>query len=289
MHTKSRSPSQEVTGYLIPTLYAWGERTLAKDLAEWEARIQRPDGAFSAPDGVPYTFDTAQVIRGFLTVLNEMPHVEGNLRRACDSVVEQISGDGEVKTPSYALWRTPRGEIFSAYTNLYVLPPMVEAGTRLQEPRYVNVAVRALNYYKSKADLVEFKPSLATFSHIFGYMLEALIDLGEVDLARQGLSQVAAIQRADGAIPAYPGASWICSTGMAQLSLAWYKVGDVERADRAMSYLERIQNRSGGWFGSYGPGATYFPDAEISWAPKFFLDCWLSRKQTVGARGQVRS
>lgn len=287
VHSKSRIPSQEVTGYLIPTLYAWGERTLAKELAAWEAMIQHPTGAFLAPDGIPYTFDTAQVMRGFLSLLDEIPQLESNLRRACEFVATHISKNGEVKTPSYAMWRTPGGGVFSEYTNLYVIPPLLEAGNRLQEPSYVNAALRALSYYMSRDDLVEFKPSLSTFSHIFGYMLEALIDLGEIDLARKGLSQAAAIQRDDGAIPAFPGAEWVCSTGMAQLSLAWYKVGDVEYADRALSYLESIQNRSGGWFGSYGPGAAYFPDAEISWAPKFFLDCWMS-KPPVGAQGQVR-
>ncbi len=278
VHTMRRIASQEVTGYLIPTLYACGQQTLAKDLAAWEAQVQRPDGAFSAPDEDPYTFDTAQVIRGFLAVLDEMPQLESNVRRACEFVVDQISDEGAVRTPTYASWRTRAGEVFSEYTNLYVLPPLVEAGIRLQESKYVHAALRSLSYYKTKPDLVEFKSSFTTLSHIFGYMLEALVDLGEVDLARQGLSQAAAVQRTDGGIPAYPGAAWVCSTGVAQLALAWYKVGEVETADRAISYLESIQNRSGGWFGSYGRGAAYFPDAEISWMPKFYLDCWVLRK-----------
>lgn len=286
VHTRKKIASQEVTGYLIPTLYALGERTLAKELAAWEAAVQRPDGAFSAPSGFPYTFDTAQVIRGFLAVLDEMPQLEINIRRACEFVLDQISEDGEVRTPSYDAWQAPGGERFSEYTNLYVIPPLLAAGTRLEEPRYTRVARRSLSYYMSKPDLVEFKASFGTLSHIFGYMLEALVDTGEHNLARRGLSQAEAIQRPDGAIPAYPGAAWICSTGMAQIALAWYKLGEVEPADRALAYVERIQNRSGGWFGSYGPDAAYFPDAEISWAPKFFLDCQLLRR-SVSARGQV--
>jgi hypothetical protein len=38
-----------------------------------------------APDGVPYTLILAQVI-WFLAVLNDMPQVETNLRRACDYI-----------------------------------------------------------------------------------------------------------------------------------------------------------------------------------------------------------
>ena len=52
-HHKHPNASQEVTGYLIETLVDVGDIQLAKDLARWEASIQRPDGAFAAPDGGP--------------------------------------------------------------------------------------------------------------------------------------------------------------------------------------------------------------------------------------------
>jgi malonyl-CoA O-methyltransferase len=68
----------------------------------------------------------------------------------------------------------------------------------------------------------------------------------------------------------------VCSTGIAQYALVWYRLGNTERADRALAYLERIQNKSGGFSGSYGEGAKYIPGAEISWAVKYFLDAyWL--------------
>lgn len=266
--------SHEVTGYLIPTLYDIGEKDLARNLARWEASAQRPDGAFTAADGIPYTFDTAQVIRGFLAVYEDMPELEGNLRRACDYVTRQIGPDGRVLTPSYDMWKLPGGSVFSEYAHLYVLPPLLEAGEKLGESRYSQAASRAISYFKRRGDLVEFKPELGTLSHIFGYMMEALVDLGETELAKRGLQQAAAIQRQDGAIPAYPGVDWVCSTGMAQLAIAWYKMGDREPANKALAYLEKIQNQSGGFYGSYGTGADYLPDEEISWAVKFFLDAY---------------
>lgn len=274
-HHKAKVPTQEVTGYLIPTLYSLGERELARDLAKWEASVQRPDGAFAAIDGIPYTFDTAQVIHGFLAVLDDLPELEGSLRRACDFVDDQIALDGKVRTPSYDMWKLPHGTMFSEYTDLYVLPPMFQAGQKLSEPRYVEAANRGLNYFRQKPDLVEFKPELASLSHIFGYMMEALVEVGEIELANKGLQQAASIQQESGAIPAYPGVHWVCSTGMAQLALAWYKLGNKVPADKAVRYLEEIQNPTGGFYGSYGVGAQYFPDEEISWAVKFFLDCLL--------------
>jgi malonyl-CoA O-methyltransferase len=171
--------------------------------------------------------------------------------------------------------KLPDGSLLSEYGNLYILAPMLEAGRKLSEARFIDAGERGLSYFKKKPDLVQFKPEFGGFSHFFGYMMEALVDLGEVELAKKGLEQAAAIQKENGAIPAYPGVDWICSTGMAQLAVAWLKIGDIEPANKAIEYLLRIQNPSGGFFGGYGKGAEYFPTEEISWAVKFFIDALL--------------
>ncbi len=269
----------EVTGYLIPSLRNVGQDELARELVRWEASVQSPDGSFVAPGvEVPYTFDTAQVIRGFLSMVDEVPELEGNLRRACDFVVSQIAPDGRVTTPSYDMWRHDDGSTFSEYAHLYVLPPLRQAGEKLGERKYVAAATRSLGWYTAKPDLTDFKPQMSTLSHIFGYMMEALVEMGEHALARRGLAQAAAIQKENGSIAAFPGAEWVCSTGIAQLAVAWYLLEDREPADRAMDYLTTLQNDSGGFFGSYGRGARYMPAEEISWAPKYFIDAWLLRQ-----------
>ena len=267
----------EVTGYLIDSLYRVGEKTFAYDLAKWEASIQMPNGAFGGPDGVPYTFDTAQVIHGFLTLVDDKPEFMGPLRKACDYVDKMIAADGNVTHESYDLWYLPDGSMLSEYGNLYVLPSMLQAGKKLNEPRYIAAAKRGMEYFRKKPDLVQFKSELATLSHYFGYMMEALVDLGEVELAKKGLAQAEKLQKKDGSIPAYPGVKWVCSTGLAQLAIAWYKLGERKPADGAFLAMCRLQNTSGGFYGGYGKGATYFPDGEISWAPKFFMDAYLLR------------
>jgi malonyl-CoA O-methyltransferase len=283
-HPGAPRATQEVTGYFIPTLYDCGEPALARDLARWEASVQRADGAFVAVDGVPYTFDTAQAMRGLLRALDDIPALKDNLARAARFVASQIDADGRIHTPAYGQWLCEDGSTFSEYANLYVLPPLRAAGEKLGDGRLIDTVSRSIAYFKAHSDLVEFKPELGTLSHIFGYMMEALTQLGEYELARRGLQQAAAVQTSDGAVPAYPGATWVCSTGVAQLALAWYGVGESDRADAALDYLCRIQNASGGFYGGYGPGAAYFPDAEISWAIKFFLDgCAVSRKHSADA------
>jgi malonyl-CoA O-methyltransferase len=284
VHHKSELATPEVTGYLIPSLLNAGDEALAEQLALWEASVQKSDGSFDAPDGVPYTFDTAQVIRGFLSVLDRIPRLEEHVRRACDYVERHIDADGRVTTGALENWKLADGNILSEYCNLYVLPPLVEAGRRLGEPRYVEAAQRGLDHFKRKPDLVEFKRQSGTLSHMFGYMMEALVDLGEVDLAQKGLAQAERIQLVDGSIPAYPGATWTCSTGTAQLAIAWLKLGRREPALRALHHLERLQHRSGGFFGSYGEGAIYFMREEISWAVKFFIDAELLAAGRLPAR-----
>ena len=154
-----------------------------------------------------------------------MPEVKKSLTKACDFIVSQIDEQGEVQTPSYKAWRQPGGHYLSRYCNLFVLVPLLEAGKKIKNGTYIKEAQRSLEYYKSRPDIVEFKNNIGTLSHIFGYILEALADLGEHDLVRKGMKQVLAIQKKDGAIPAYPGVDWVCSTGMAQLGLALVKIG----------------------------------------------------------------
>jgi malonyl-CoA O-methyltransferase len=267
VHTKQPVPYAEVTGYYVPTLYQWGEADLARQYIHWLLSIQLPDGAFPAPDGVPYTFDTGQIMRGLVAALDDVPGAEASLRRACDWMLTQVDpATGQLKTPSTELWT----DIASDLIHTYTLPPLLQAGQRLGVQEYVDAARSVLAYYKRQPGLVPFN----RLSHFHAYAMEALTELGEMDLARQGMADVARVQRADGSVPAYPDVDWVCSTGMAQYAIVWYALGDKARADKAIAYLEKIQNPSGGFYGSYGKGAKYIAGAEISWGVKYFLDAW---------------
>lgn len=268
VHTRQPVPYPEVTGYFIPTLYQWDEAGLARTCTTWLLSIQLPDGAFPAPDGVPYTFDTAQVIRGLCAAFEHGERVEQPLRRACDWIMGQIAPDGRLKTPSTALW----GDIASDLIHTYAIFPLIQAGQLLEKPDYVEAGRFVQSFYKAQEQLVAFN----RLSHFHAYAMEALWELGEIELATRGMADVVEAQRKDGAIPGYPDVKWVCSTGIAQYAIVWYRLGKTERADRALAYLERIQNKSGGFSGSYGEGAKYIPGAEISWAVKYFLDAyWL--------------
>ncbi len=264
----------EVTGYLIPTLQACGEHELARNFALWLMAAQRPDGAFAGPGGGrAYAFDTGQVIRGWVSVVDRMPELELPLRRACDWLIataDDVTGRLCVPPPRSAWSLGSRGEVNEGI-HLYALGPLERAGQALNEPSYVRFTRKSLDYYLNRVCLTEFKQPNA-LTHFYAYIQEALLDLGCEFEARTGMASVAAFQKADGAVPAYSDLDWVCSPGLAQLAQVWYRLGETDRAEAAMAALSRLQNPSGGFFGSYGAGAAYFPDAEIPWAVKYAIE-----------------
>lgn len=266
----------EVTGYFIPTLLRWGEHARARGYARWLLSIQNPDGSWADPSGEsPHTFDTGQVLKGLLAILPTMPEARDPIRRGCDWLVTQVEPSGRVSTPDTRRWQLPGGQMVPDSVYLYALEPLRQAAVLFDAPAYGEAVERALDHYLARPRLTDFD----TLSHSHAYVIEALIDLGHPDRAAEGLAKVERWQRWDGTVPAYPGVSWVCSTGLAQYALLWYRLGNHERAERAFRRVCALQNPSGGFFGGYGRGTDYYPREEISWAVKYFLDALSCRIQ----------
>ena len=262
VHSTHINAYPEVTGYLIPTLLEYGEKELAKRLANWLICIQRANGSFTDHNGRSYIFDTGQVLRGLLEIAELLPDALESAERAADYLCRQIlNNGGKGFCQSYA------GHIPES-VHLYVLQPLFKAANILSRPDFQQAAERCLDYYCQSPDTLRQE----NLTHYLGYELEALIDLDRGDLAANVLEDLKQLQADDGSLRGKDGVIWICTPGLAQLAICWYKLGECESADRAMRWLEAHQLPSGGFFGSCGRGADYFPDAEISWAVKFYLD-----------------
>lgn len=270
----------EVTGYFIPTLLSIGERDLARQYARWLCSVQGQDGSYGL-NGRSYAFDTGQVVRGWLALLGQMPELERPLRRACDWLIKTANSQtGRLTVPprgtGWSLGR--RGEVCEGI-HLYVLAPLRQAAQLLNEPRYSKFVDKSLDYYLKNVNLTDFSQPNA-LTHFYTYIQEALLDLGCENEARAGMASVARFQQPTGAVSGYSDVNWICSAGLAQLAHVWHRLEETNRADAAIKFLEELQNPSGGFLGSYGVDADYFPAEEISWAAKFAVE---ARQQQIAA------
>ena len=264
----SQKAYPEVTGYLLPTLLQYGERALASRLLQWLLCVQRRDGSFPGPDdALPYIFDTGQVLRGLLAFADLEIRAEDAARRSLHYLVSQMRDLGK------SGFGIRYGDEIPEPVHLYVLPPLIEAATRFKDKEALLLANNCLNHFLAHPALNR----LEDLTHFLAYQLEALIELKKNDLVLPVLGKLQKLQEKNGAVRGREGVSWVCSPGLAQLALCWYRCGFWEPADRAMGWLERKQKSSGGFKGSYGHGANYFPRRQLSWTAKFYLDAHLSR------------
>lgn len=257
----------EVTGYFIPPLLDWGMKDRALRYAHWLTTIQNEDGSWNDPDGKsPYIFDTGQILRGLMTLVDEYPEFQQPFIRGCEWIQSRQLESGRIPTPDESMW----SGIVPEAIHLYALVPLLTAAEKFNRPDLKTVVEKALTYYVNEQKDFRYN----CLSHFHAYMIDGLIELGQEDLARNAMKEIAALQRKDGSVPGFPGQSGVCSTGLFQYAIIWYKLGEMDRADRAFEYACSLQNPSGGWFGSYGKCNGYFTTAEIAWAVKYFLDAF---------------
>ena len=279
--SKQRVIYPEVTGYYIPTLLEWGEKELAVSYAKYLCNIQKEDGSwYDSYDKKPYVFDSAQILKGLLSIREILPQVDANIIRGCDWLLSNVNDEGRLTTPVTNAWGSDES-FCSELVHIYCLTPLKEAADVLEEPKYREAAYRILEYYKEN-----YRDKILNFSllsHFYAYVMEGLVDMGEAELAQEAMKNIERFQNGKGGIPGLCDVEWVCSTGMFQLALVWYKLGQLEKGNRIFEYACTLQNKSGGWFGSYPVSfsgrfakgrkkAYYFPDEEISWANKYFLD-----------------
>lgn len=280
--SKQKIVYPEVTGYYIPTLIQWGEIDLALSYAKYMCSLQKEDGAwYDSADEYPYIFDTAQILKGLVAVYKYLPEVKENIIKGCDWLLSQMDSNGRLK-PAFDGCFPKDDTFYSELIHTYCLSPLVDASKMFNKPEYEQAAIKIKNYY-----ITNYKEKILNFSllsHFYAYVMEALYDLGEIDLCRQSMMNLEKYRNKKGGIPGLKNVPWVCSTGIFQLAVVWYKLGELEKGNSLFYYALSLQNETGGWYGSYPAPSVfarfytgrkkpyYFPDEEISWANKYFLD-----------------
>lgn len=270
-----RKSYPEVSGYYIPTLIRWGYKDIALTYAKWLCSIQKEDGSwYDTEDELPYVFDSAQILKGLLAIRADYREADLSIIRGCEWLLSNMTQEGRLLAWDDSIWGD--GKIYSELIHTYCISPIYEAGRIFNRADFIEGAERMIDYYTTKCrdEILDF----GLLSHFYAYVMEAMLDIGKPELAREAMEKVAALQKDSGAVPAYKDVDWVCSTGLFQLAIVWFRLGDTERGNKAFEYACKLQNETGGWFGSYLSEVnatetnTYFPNEEISWAVKYFLD-----------------
>lgn len=285
-NSEKRKGYPEVTGYYIPTLIRWGYKELAVNYARWLVGIQKENGAWhDTDDCAPYIFDTAQILKGLIAVraiYDDLEVLDHAIITGVDWIFSCMTEEGRLITPDRRCWGKDEN-VCSELIHLYCLSPLIDAGNIYNKDEYKEKALQVLTFYKENwhDKIVNF----SLLSHFYAYVVEAMVDLGEIELAREAMHNISAFQKKSGAVPAYNNVDWVCSTGLFQLALIWFRLGEIEKGNEAFEYACKLQNETGGWYGSYlseenaNELNTYFPAAEISWANKYFLDALYYKNQ----------
>ena len=246
---KNRTEYPEVTGYLIPTLLEWGEHDLARQYAAWLCSVQNGDGSWNGSDGTPYTFDTAQVLRGLIAIAPREPAVRDAIVKGTRFLFGCVEPSGRVSTPDERCWN----EWMPESIQLYAIAPLWNIHPAL--------AARSWEYHRRHMK----KPGL---SHFAMYAAEAIADRGE-QLPEQTWWPI----EENGMVQGVSKEKWSCLPGQFQYALTHFKLGQYTKGTTSLHYGMQFQNATGGFYGCNGSG-NYFCDQEISWAPKFFLDAY---------------
>ncbi len=290
--SKQRTIYQEVTGYYIPTLLLWGMRDEAVAWTKYLCDVQQPSGAWLNFKGTKESvFNSGQVLRGLVAVSDIYSNAKEHLIKGCDWLISNVNKEGRLVSVPGTEW--PTNGMNSELIHLYCLPPLKEAGIKYQRDDYLQAVDKVLTYYKK--NYLEDIENFNYLSHFYAYVLESLLDLGETELVKTSMLKIDQLQTINGAVPAYKNCHWVCSTGLFQLAIVWFKLGEWHKGNRIFDYAVSLQNKSGGWYGGYparlrlvnginiyyafNEKITYFPNEEISWAVKYFLDALYYREK----------
>lgn len=304
----------ETTGYIIPTFFRYADfsgnheyRERAVRMAAWESDIQLPEGGvragtMDAAQIVPTIFNTGQVLFGWLAAWQQTQDARfhDSAVRAADWLVAAQDPDGT--------WRRFASPFAAHALNTYntrVAFALAKAGQVLQEPRYLEAAVRNVqwaltqmhpNGWLENNDLEDNDKPL---THTIAYAARGILEVGLiadngsfVDAAARMARAVAQTQRRDGALPGrldsdWRAASrWTCVTGNAQMAIIWQRfareAGErswLPEAESAVRFNLSIQNLTagdegvrGGMPGSHPLSGGYMKNRYPNWAAKFFMD-----------------
>ena len=302
----------ETTGYIVPTLLDYAERTgeealreRAKRMLDWLVSIQFGSGAFQGgvigkEPCLPVTFNTGQILLGLAAGVR----VFGDeyltaLRRAADWLVETQEGDG-----SWMVYSSPFTAPGAKTYETQVALGLLEAARVTGEGGYAAAALATVDWALDHQQPNGWFPRCDTRSyekpltHTLAYALRGVAEAYRyseeskyLEAACRTGDALLKTMHSDGYIPGRldrewrSAASWACLTGTAQISACWLllagNTGATRYRDasyRANAFVRRTMRFDGapgirgGVAGSFPVNGGYCAHQYLNWACKFFID-----------------
>jgi SAM-dependent methyltransferase len=247
------------TAALIPTMLEFGQLDMVRAWCDWLLASQLADGSFPRADGLGGSaFNTAQA----LAALSAMA-ADGRLS---DSTPARRAGD-YLAGRLLAGWMPGAGAMYQVRVagELCCLPALAAAARHFHVPDWQLVVERSVAHARRIVDWRLWQASL----RLVPYVADAWLALDEFELACDVLRGVSALQGRDGAVPAVADGRWGDHALLALLAKVWHRLGETDRADRALTFLVKRQLSTGGWHETWGRGEK---SRESVWVAKHYLD-----------------
>ena len=307
----------ETSGYILPSLIEANKFLFDKDL---DHRINRlgdfliqmskdgkvRGGSLNKIENYSI-FDTGQVLRGLIDYykIRNNGKILKNIKKCSDYILEsELEDTGKFRADNLA--KNSIKYIDNDTINIYVVPPLIQAGEILNDEKYKDLSKRILAYTISKQKMngyfenSDFYSNNNTLTHNIGYILEGLIetahhlnDLSIIDKTDITLKKLCELIDDKGNINSRYSDNWQtaskdnCLTGSSQIAISLLKSNNIKKNDnfrkKALlildnlktyqnNYLENFGGGIGAMWGSWPINGNYQPYEAINWANKFFID-----------------
>jgi malonyl-CoA O-methyltransferase len=145
-----------------------GEKELAKRLVNWLICIQRANGSYTNFQGIPYIFDTGQVLRGLIAARHLIPDSLEAAERAAEFLYKSMIKGGEGGFGKQYSKDVPET------VHLYALPPLLNVAELINKNEYAAAVEKCLDFYCQHSDILKN----STLMHHRNYQLSSLQQMG---------------------------------------------------------------------------------------------------------------
>lgn len=305
----------ETSGYIIPTLIDYAERTndqaladRARGMLDWLVSIQFSEGGFmggkvDASPRVPVTFNTGQILIGLAAGVRRFGDAyQAPMNIAAAWLRDSLDADG--------CWRkhaTPFAAPGEKAYETHVSWGLFEAARLEPNQGFGEAGIKQVSWALTKqADNGWFASNCLSspkepLTHTIGYVLRGVIEAyrfsGEAEFliaAQRTADALLKVIENDGRIGGQldknwkPTVDWVCLTGSVQIAACWFLLysitGKVEYANAAKManrYVRRTVHLTGspdvvgGCRGAFPVNGEYGPYEYLNWAAKFCVDAQL--------------